>query len=219
MQGTMGPLAHLFRGRHVLDYGCGRGLSSVVLIQLGAARVTGVELFEQLVTEGRTFLAATRFDDRISLERVEDTRRLPFEDGAFGAVLCNAVFEHTPQPREEWIREVWRVVAPGGVLVVNETPNKYLPVDFHTLHLPLTNWLPSRVAHWIGVKTGRFNPERTDWKYSGWRGMGYYEFTKCLSRPYTVDHETANLRQRILRRLGLPSTLLDPYPCYVVRKE
>jgi hypothetical protein len=49
--------------------------------------------------------------------------------------------------------------------------------------------------------------------------MGYYEFTRCLSLPYTVEHETTNARHRILRRLGLPSALLDPYPCYVVRKE
>jgi ubiquinone/menaquinone biosynthesis C-methylase UbiE len=218
MRQTMAPLAHLYRGRHVLDYGSGRGLSSVVLMELGAARVTGVELFENLVVEGREFLAATGFDDRVTLECVKDTRQLPFQDGVFGTVLCNAVFEHTPQPRGAWIREVWRVVAPGGALVVNETPNKYLPVDFHTLHLPLTNWMPSRVAHWIGVKTGRFDPKRTDWEYSGWRGLGYYEFIGFLSRPYTVEHEVTKLRHRALRSIGLPSNLFDPYPCYVVRK-
>jgi ubiquinone/menaquinone biosynthesis C-methylase UbiE len=215
----MVPLSELFRGRHVLDYGCGRGLSSIVLIQGGAAHVTGVDMVDDLIVAGREFQAATGFDDRETLQCVPDTRNLPFEDGAFGAVVCNAVFEHTPQPRQAWIREVWRVVAPGGALVVNETPNKYLPVDFHTLHLPLTNWLPSRLAHWIGVKTGRFNPQRTDWKYSGWRGMGYYEFTRCLSRPYTVEHEMTTWRHRVLRALGLPSALLDPYPCYVVRKR
>src|SRR2546430_11162493 len=62
-------------------------------------------------------------------------------------VLVNAVFGHIPQPRDAHIREIWRVLAPRGKLLVNETPNKYLPVDFHTLHLPLTNSLPSPVAH------------------------------------------------------------------------
>jgi len=67
------------------------------------------------------------------------------------------------------IREIWRVLAPRGKLLVNETPNKYLPVDFHTLHLPLTNWLPSPVAHRVGTMFGPFDPKRTDWASSGLR--------------------------------------------------
>lgn len=218
LRDTFAPLAHLFRGKHVLDYGCGRGLSSIVLVELGASHVTGVELFPQLVTEGRALMAKTGYSDRVELQHVEDTTNLPFFGGRFSAVVCNAVFEHVPQPRKAWIAETWRMVQRGGVLIVNETPNKYLPVDYHTLHLPLTNWLPSRLAHWIGVKTGRFRAARDDWAYSGWRGLGYYELVDCLTHPHAVEWTGAKLRHQVLGAVGLPRELLDPYPSYVVRK-
>lgn len=219
LQASFASLAPLLRGRRVLDYGCGRGLSAIVCVEHGAASVVGVDLFKDRITEGADFLTQTGYADRITLQHVDDTRRLPFPDGQFDVVLCNALFEHIPQPRTAWIEEVWRMVTPGGVLLVNETPNKYLPVDFHTLHLPLTNWLPSSLAHWVGVKTGRFRADRDDWIYSGWRGMGYYELVSALEPPFTVEHEMTRGRHRIFRALGLPSALLDPYPCYVIRKR
>jgi len=219
LHASLAPLAHHFRGKHVLDYGCGRGLSSIVCVELGARAVSGVELFYERIREGRKFLTATGFADEIDLQHVEDTRRVPVADGQFDVILCNALFEHIPQPRAAWIQEVWRMLAPGGVLLVNETPNKYLPFDFHTLHLPLTNWLPSPVAHWVGTRTGRFRKDRHDWANSGWRGMGYYELTSALQRPYTVEHENTRFRHKLFGELGLPSALLDPYPMYVIRKE
>jgi len=218
MHTMFAPLAPLLAGRRVLDYGCGRGLSSIVCVELGADTVHGVDLFRDRITEGQQFLAATGYADRITLAHVEDTRHVPAADGSFEVVLCNALFEHIPQPRTAWIQEVWRLVRPGGVLLVNETPNKYLPADFHTLHLPLTNWLPSSVAHRIGVLAKRFRADRDDWAYSGWRGMGYYELIGALRKPYTVQHETSRPRHRVLRAVGLPAALLDPYPCYVIRK-
>lgn len=218
LRSSFQPLSPHLRGKRVLDYGCGRGLSSIVCIEHGASSVVGVDLFQDRIAEGRQFLQETGYADRITLAHVEDTRDVPYPDGSFDVVLCNALFEHIPQPRDAWIKEVWRLVAPGGVLLVNETPNKYLPADFHTLHLPLTNWLPSRLAHWIGVQTGRFRADRDDWIYSGWRGMGYYELVGSLTQPYTVEHEQTHRRHRIFRAVGLPAALLDPYPCYVIRK-
>jgi hypothetical protein len=64
------------------------------------------------------------------------------------------------------------------------------------------------------VKTGHWRAERTDWDYSGWRGMGYYEFVSNLDGEFTVEHEVTRPRHRVLRALGLPSALLDPYPLY-----
>jgi len=140
----------------------------------------------------------------------EDTRHLSAGDATFGFILANAVFEHIPPPRTAYIRELRRVLAPGGILMVRETPNKYLPADFHTLHLPLTNWLPSSVAHRIGVLLGKFEPERQDWESSGWRGMGHYEFVSAIVGPYIMHHETTRRRHKLLQAIGLPSGLLDP---------
>jgi len=213
--GTLSGLREHFVGIRVLDYAAGYGLSMAALLELGAAKVVGVEPDEKRVIRGREMLAD--YGDRAELLHVPDTTALPFNTGSFACVLCNAVLEHIPQPRGAHIREMWRVLAPGGVLIVNETPNKYLPWDYHTLKLPLTNWLPSRVAHRIGVALGRFEPRRTDWESSGWRGLGWYELVAPIA-DWELIPERTRLRHRILTALGLPASLLDPYPCWVLRR-
>jgi ubiquinone/menaquinone biosynthesis C-methylase UbiE len=215
---TLRPFIGLFKGKRVLDFGASYGLSAAVLVEHGAANVWGVEPEEWRVEKGTEFMSKLGIADRVHLSHVRNTKKLDAEDSAFSFILVNAVFEHIPQPRDDYVRELWRVLAPGGSILIRETPNKYLPVDFHTLHLPLTNWLPSSLAHRIGKFFGRFDPLRTDWAFSGWRGMGYYELTKAIPGPYLMEHEVTRARHRLLRSIGLPSGLLDPYPIYVLRK-
>jgi SAM-dependent methyltransferase len=212
------PFRDLIEGKRVLDFGASYGLSAVVLIEFGASYVWGVEPEAWRVEKGREFITRLDLADRVRLSHVEDTTKLNAPDSAFSFILANAVFEHIPQPRAAYIRELWRLLSPGGSLLIRETPNKYLPIDFHTLHFPLTNWLPSSVSRRIGTFLRRFDPARTDWASSGWRGMGYYEFVNAIPGPYVVDHELTRWRHKALRAIGLPSGLVDPYPVYLVRK-
>lgn len=206
-----------FGGKRVLDFGASYGLSACVMMELGAISVTGVEPDASRVKRGAEIIAALGFSDQISLRHVEDTCHLEFPDESFDAILANAVFEHIPQPRCDYVGELWRLLTPGGALIVNETPNKYLPWDFHTTNLPFLNWLPKSIARTFAVATGRFHADE-DWDHSGWRGMGYYEFVRAIPGPYKMKHEDSRVRHRVLRAIGLPSSLLDPYPIYVVRK-
>lgn len=216
---TLAEFAATFQNKSVLDFGCSYGLSACALRELGAKDVTGIEPDEPRVVLGNEIIQKIGYSDEIRLQYVEDTTVLPFEDEAFDVVLANAVFEHIPQPRDQHFKEVWRVLRKGGYFLLNETPNKYLPVDFHTLHLPLTNWLPSSWAHWVGTKTGKFPSERTDWDYSGWRGLGYWEMMRALGEGAKMHHESTRNRHKVFRAVGLPASLLDPYPSYIVQKE
>lgn len=215
---SLRPFKHLIEGRTVLDFGASYGLSAVALIELGASKVWGVEPEMWRVKKGIHFMSELGLSDRVMLSHVEDTRRLDSPDATFGFILANAVFEHIPQPRTAYVRELWRVLAPGGTLLINETPNKYLPFDFHTLHLPLTNWLPSSVAYWIGKTLGRYEQRNTPWAYSGWRGMGYYELVSAIPGRYIMERELTRTRHKLLSAIGLPSGLVDPYPVYCIRK-
>lgn len=215
---SLRPFRNLIQGKRVLDFGASYGLSAIVLIEYGARDVWGVEPDKERVTNGTRWIKTMGLGERVALSYVADTRRLPAADAAFGFILANAVFEHIQQPRAEYVRELWRLLAPGGTLLINETPNKYLPADFHTLKLPLTNWLPSRVAYRIGTALGRFDRARTDWSSSGWRGLGYYELVCAIPGRYEMVHELTRPRHRALRVLGLPSGLFDPYPVYQIRK-
>jgi Methyltransferase domain len=69
-----------------------------------------------------------------------DGRELPFEDGAFDIGFSNAVVEHVAGGREGQRRFVGELCRVGRQVFVT-TPNRWFPVDPHTL-LPFAHWLP-----------------------------------------------------------------------------
>lgn len=68
-----------------------------------------------------------------------DRGPLPYPDKHFDIVFCSAVLEHvgTRAEQAQFVREVIRVSKSFFLT----TPNRWFPVDFHTL-LPLIHWLP-----------------------------------------------------------------------------
>ncbi len=84
------------RGKRILDLGCGSGRFRSVIESKGAEWV-GVDL-----TGG-------------GCSALADGYALPFRDGSFEGLLSSAVLEHMPEPQRA-IREMRRVLAPGGIL-------------------------------------------------------------------------------------------------------
>jgi len=129
-----GPMEHLSRylralplavGRRVLDGGCGYGYGSLLLAAAGAASVTGVDVERDaprtaasIASEGATTGAA-----RVRYA-AGDLGRLPLRGGAVEVIVALEVLEHLRDP-ESFLREVSRVLAPGGCLVLS-TPNRGL---------------------------------------------------------------------------------------------
>lgn len=216
VRNTFRNLRRYIRGR-ILDFGASYGLSMLALLELGFTDVDGVDIENERVEKGKRLLAEAGGNPS-RIIHVPDTRRLPFAEGTFDSLIANAVLEHIPQPRGAYIRELWRVLKPGGHLLVAETPNKYLPYDRHTTHLWWIPWLPSRMARRYAIWRGRFRPDEP-WQSSGWRGLGYYELVGALPGGYHVIPERTRPRHRVLSALGLPSSLLDPYPVFILRKD
>ena len=81
-----------------------------------------------------------------------DGRDLPFADESFDFVHSNAVLEHVGSSAQQsaFVKEMWRVARRGVFLT---TPNRWFPVEFHTV-LPLLHWLPPNlfraVLRWLG---------------------------------------------------------------------
>ena len=99
----------------LLDVGCGAGaVASFIAGALGSRVVKGVE-----VAEPAAELARARGLDVVSLDLNSD--RLPFDDGAFGAVFCGEVIEHLVDT-DHLMAEIYRVLSAGGVCVIT-TPN------------------------------------------------------------------------------------------------
>jgi ubiquinone/menaquinone biosynthesis C-methylase UbiE len=98
----------------LLDVGCGTGSASRAAAEQGAS-VVGIDLSSQMIGQASR-LAAGRGGVRFALG---DAEALPFADGAFTALLCTNAFHHYPRP-ELAVREMARVLAPGGRLVIGD---------------------------------------------------------------------------------------------------
>ncbi|KZR70113.1 Methyltransferase domain protein [Prochlorococcus marinus str. MIT 1313] len=81
-----------------------------------------------------------------------DACDLPFMDKAFDFAFCSAVIEHvgSRQRQKLLILEAVRVAK----VVMISTPNKWYPIEFHTL-TPFLHWLPPRVFRFFLKVTGR----------------------------------------------------------------
>lgn len=98
----------------VLDVGCGTGaLAQLVLEALPDCKLEGVDLSSAMLDRARQ-----RLGDRVALHEA-DSEHLPFADETFDVVYCNDSFHHYPDPRRAAF-EAWRVLRPGGVLVVGD---------------------------------------------------------------------------------------------------
>lgn len=80
-------------------------------------------------------------------------KQLPFSDGEFDYIHSSAVLEHVGSRKEQtaFLGEAWRV-ARVGVFVT--TPNRWFPIEFHTL-LPVAHWFPPEMFRKLCRMTGR----------------------------------------------------------------
>ncbi|HEU0100644.1 MAG TPA: class I SAM-dependent methyltransferase [Allosphingosinicella sp.] len=136
------------RGLQTLEFGCNYGASSIVMAGLGA-RVRGVDVDASAVELARCNAARYGRSD-IALHHVPDTRRLPFRDGEFDFVLCNSVLEYVRVgDLPEIVRELHRVMKPGGRLLVTGTSSRLSPREIHSGRW-LVNYLPRGLDRRIG---------------------------------------------------------------------
>lgn len=149
-------------GRRVLDVACGEGYGSALLAR-HAARVTGVDISSEAVAHARKAYGA--------LGNVEfacaPCTRLPLDDASIDLAVSFETIEHIAE-QAEFLDELARVLAPGGVLVLS-CPNKLEYSDkrgfaneFHVKELyreELEALLAERfpVAEWYGQRPTFFS--------------------------------------------------------------
>jgi ubiquinone/menaquinone biosynthesis C-methylase UbiE len=104
-------------GERVLDLGCGPGDGAQRLAEAGA-QAFGLDYSQGMLETARAVPGLG------GLVR-GDAGRLPFRDGAFDKVLCTNSFHHYPQHLDA-LREMRRVLRPGGVLVLVDPRRDHL---------------------------------------------------------------------------------------------
>ena len=101
-----------YRGRRVLEVGCGAGTDLVRFARHGA-NVAGVDLAPSSI---RLAVANFTFEKLPARLAVADGQALPFGDGLFDLVYAHGVVQYTTDDRA-LVRECRRVLRPGGVAV------------------------------------------------------------------------------------------------------
>ncbi len=103
--------AELRPGARVLEVGCGRGVGLEILdARFPGGFKVGFDLDPAMVKLARERVDGAGLTAGVS---VADAERLPFEDGAFDAVVEFAILHHVPGWRGA-LREIARVLRPGG---------------------------------------------------------------------------------------------------------
>ncbi len=106
-------------GMRVLDAGCGVGQPAIDIARLfSGVEVDGVTISEVQVRIARERVAQQGLSDRIRIHH-HDYHTLPFEDGTFDRAVFFESMGYSDDPLQA-IREVLRVLRPGGVLYVKD---------------------------------------------------------------------------------------------------
>lgn len=158
----------------VLDWGCGHGQISHMLKKKGV----DVQSYDYLADREPTVVTLERYPD-VQAHVSGDPVKLPFEDGEFDTVLSCGVLEHVQQPGDS-LKELHRVVRPGGRLLIYKLPNRlsYLEAIARRAGLYYHGALPD----------DRVYDRRTAIALVRAHGFRVDDFRRTNMLPLTVDH-------------------------------
>lgn len=134
----------LKKGDKILDLGCGNGYYSFLLSKLPLKlKITGIDNHVNAVEDAKIFVGERNVQFIIG-----NAEKLPFPENSFDKIIMSEIIEHVKDDIRV-LKEVRRVLKPGGVLVLT-TPNK----DYPFLWDPI-NWF---LEHFFNfhIKSGFF---------------------------------------------------------------
>jgi len=115
-------------GKRLLDAGCGSGYGLALLKERFApVRLLGIDLMPEQIERARARGV------RGAELRVGDITSIEEPDGAFDGVFVFGILHHVPEWRAA-LRELARVLAPGGVLCVEELHGRTAALSDRFMH-------------------------------------------------------------------------------------
>jgi ubiquinone/menaquinone biosynthesis C-methylase UbiE len=111
------PYLNAVNGKSVLDYGCGRGRSSIDLLSRGA-KVCGIDISPVYISEANQAAKQKGYPDNQYSFREMDAHRLKIGDNTFDMVLGEGILHHLNISAA--LTEIHRVLKTGGRLIMIE---------------------------------------------------------------------------------------------------
>ncbi|GAA0329722.1 class I SAM-dependent methyltransferase [Bacillus carboniphilus] len=110
------------KGKKILDIGCGGGIYSKALAELGAVSVTGIDFSQKMLSVAKQNCKDYR-NITFRTGRAERTEMKPLE---YDIILERAVIHHLDELRSNF-NEAFRVLKPNGVFIIQDrTPDDCL---------------------------------------------------------------------------------------------
>ena len=134
--------------KNALDIATGTGDLAISLAEAGVPKVVGLDLSEGMLSVGRKKITEKKLDHIIEMTQ-GDSEALPFENDSFDAITV-AFGVRNFETLENGLKEILRVLKPGGIFVVLETsvPTKFPFKQGYAFHskfiLPLVGKLFSK---------------------------------------------------------------------------
>ena len=104
---------------HVLDIACGSGRTTLRIAQRTGCSVHGIDTHEAAIAEARSGAEQESLTNRARFDRADASKRLPFDDASFDALICIDAINHLPN-RPAVLTEWARIMKPGAVLVFTD---------------------------------------------------------------------------------------------------
>ncbi|MDT0691027.1 bifunctional demethylmenaquinone methyltransferase/2-methoxy-6-polyprenyl-1,4-benzoquinol methylase UbiE [Salegentibacter sp. F188] len=134
--------------KSILDIATGTGDLAIKMVDSEADKIVGLDLSEGMLDVGRKKIRKQNLEGRIEMIQ-GDSEALPFEDNSFDAITV-AFGVRNFENLEKGLREIFRVLRPGGIFVILETsvPTKFPFKQGYTLYsnlvLPLVGKIFSK---------------------------------------------------------------------------
>lgn len=107
-------------GVKILDIGCGDGSLSLPLLNKNN-HITLVDISDQMIAQARKNIP-TQLIHNVNL--INGSFELVSDDSKFDIVLCVGVIAHVPNVELLW-QKIATTLKPGGLLIIETTPNPY----------------------------------------------------------------------------------------------
>ncbi|HEY0003174.1 MAG TPA: class I SAM-dependent methyltransferase [Pyrinomonadaceae bacterium] len=119
--------------RAFADLGCGSG---VILCEVLATKKNwkgfGLDISPNAVSYALRLAAHKGLAGRAEVS-TGDIANLPYENASLDLVIASEVIEHMPEP-EQVVKEIARVLRPGGKLIMTMPVESHTPAHIHTLN-------------------------------------------------------------------------------------
>lgn len=116
---VVGRLVELGAHGRMLDLGTGPGhIALAICDRFPDATVVGIDMSWQMLRIAVRHRLTSPHAARVRFQ-IADAKALPYPDHSFDTVYSNTTLHHLPDPRP-FLAEAWRVLKPGGVLLIRD---------------------------------------------------------------------------------------------------